>query len=135
MQKESPDILIPCPICGSHPYYFTEELEDADEMSEDPVPEWRYLEWIECDTCGIGTKIYTEKGKAAQVWNCRASRGKSEIVTCSECRYASITHDGQCKYCSFWDNMYDQSQKLYLSGAFFCAAAERRQEEDPVAFE
>jgi hypothetical protein len=44
----------------------------------------------------------------------------TDVVHCFECRYASMTGDGECKYCGFWQE--DGGEALYLDGNFYCAA-------------
>ena len=46
------------------------------------------------------------------------------VVRCSECKYAYMTYDGECKYCDFWQE--DGGDALYLDKGFYCAAGERR---------
>ena len=46
------------------------------------------------------------------------------VVRCSECKYAHMTYDGECKYCDFWQE--DGGDALYLDKGFYCAAGERR---------
>lgn len=48
------------------------------------------------------------------------------IVRCKDCRYAENTVTGECKYCAYWEDMFQTSNKLYLRADFFCAAGERR---------
>lgn len=45
-----------------------------------------------------------------------------DIVHCKECKYATMTMDGECKYCDVWF----PDEKLYLSGDYFCGDGERR---------
>lgn len=44
----------------------------------------------------------------------------TDVVHCFECRHASMTGDGECKYCGFWQE--DGGEALYLDGNFYCAA-------------
>ena len=46
-----------------------------------------------------------------------------EIIRCKDCKYATMTAIGQCKYCDVW--FPDEAE--YMSGDHFCASAERRQ--------
>lgn len=46
------------------------------------------------------------------------------VVRCSECKYAHMTYDGECKYCDFWQE--EGGDALYLDKGFYCAAGERR---------
>lgn len=53
-----------------------------------------------------------------------------EVVRCKDCKYASLTYDGECKYCQRWKEKYDgESISLYLDGDFYCAFGERREDE------
>ena len=53
-----------------------------------------------------------------------------EIVRCRDCRHATITVNGKCKYCEmFWSpdtDGYGADSQLYLPGEFFCAFGERK---------
>jgi len=51
------------------------------------------------------------------------------VVRCKDCKYASMTYDGECKYCQRWKEKYDgESVSLYLDGDFYCAFGERRED-------
>lgn len=51
------------------------------------------------------------------------------VVRCKDCKYASLTYDGECKYCQRWKEKYDgESVSLYLDGDFYCAWGERRED-------
>lgn len=50
-----------------------------------------------------------------------------EVVRCKDCKHATLTYQGECKYCDFWQE--EGGDSLYLDGDFFCAAGERRDEE------
>lgn len=51
-----------------------------------------------------------------------------ELVMCKNCKYAHMTYGGECKYCDFWQE--DGGDALYLDGDFFCAAGERRDDNE-----
>ena len=51
-------------------------------------------------------------------------KAQEPVVRCSECKYAHMTYDGECKYCDFWQE--DGGDALYLDKGFYCAAGERR---------
>lgn len=52
-----------------------------------------------------------------------------EVVRCKDCKHASLTYDGECKYCQRWKEKYDgESVSLYLDGDFYCAWGERRED-------
>ena len=49
-----------------------------------------------------------------------------EIVRCKDCKYAHLTHDGDCKYC---DKITDDDGipiERYHPGDWFCADGERK---------
>jgi len=48
-----------------------------------------------------------------------------DIVRCSECKYAHMTYDGECKYCDQWP----LEDSLYLDGDSFCSYGERKDNE------
>lgn len=50
-----------------------------------------------------------------------------EVVRCKNCKHASMTIGGQCKYCSFWSEMFDANEQLYLDGDDFCSNGERKE--------
>lgn len=53
-----------------------------------------------------------------------------EVVRCKDCKHASLTYDGECKYCQRWKEKYDgESVSLYLDGDFYCAFGERREDD------
>lgn len=45
-----------------------------------------------------------------------------EIIHCKECKFATMTVNGECKYCDIWF----PDEKTYMDGDYFCASAERR---------
>lgn len=52
-----------------------------------------------------------------------------EVVRCKGCKSASLTYDGECKYCQRWKEKYDgESVSLYLDGDFYCAFGERKED-------
>ena len=51
------------------------------------------------------------------------------VVRCKVCRFASLTYDGECKYCQRWKEKHDgESVSLYLDGDFYCAWGERKED-------
>ena len=49
------------------------------------------------------------------------------VVRCRDCKYAMMTYSGECKYCKMW--MQDGvDEALYLDRDFYCAFAERKEE-------
>ena len=52
-----------------------------------------------------------------------------EVVRCKNCKHASMTIGGQCKYCSFWSEMFDADEQLYLDGTDFCSNGKRKENE------
>lgn len=53
-----------------------------------------------------------------------------EIIRCRVCKYATITVNGECKYCAKFtahdEDGYGADSRLYLPGDFFCAWGERK---------
>ena len=47
----------------------------------------------------------------------------SQVICCRDCKYSHITASGECKYCDIWF----PDEKTYVSGDFFCAYGERRE--------
>ena len=52
-----------------------------------------------------------------------------DVVLCTECKYAHLTTDENCKYCDKWmdDMMY---YELYLPKGFYCAFGERKENDE-----
>ena len=48
------------------------------------------------------------------------------IVRCKDCKHSVMTIKGECKYCRAWDATC--TNKLYLSGDFYCGFGERRED-------
>ena len=44
------------------------------------------------------------------------------ITRCKDCKFAHMTHNGECKYCDIWF----PDEKNYLNGNYYCASAERK---------
>lgn len=69
------------------------------------------------------TYLYTETSEGRWVDRDR------EVVTCSHCKYATMTEHGECKYCEkFWaagDDGFGADPQVYLPGDFFCKFGER----------
>lgn len=57
------------------------------------------------------------------------AKAKGEIIRCKDCKYSHLTYSGKCKYCDQWVDEDGFSEKLYLDGDFYCAYAERREDE------
>jgi len=47
------------------------------------------------------------------------------VIRCKECKFAYMTYDGECKYCDIWL----EEGEMYLDGDFYCAFAERKEDE------
>ena len=55
-----------------------------------------------------------------------------ELIRCRDCKHAVLTHDDEVKYCKLWQGDEDGTyggDPLYLDGDFYCASAERRDEQ------
>ena len=59
-------------------------------------------------------------------------RELTEIVRCRDCKHATVTVNGYCKYCEMFclpdTDGYGADPQVYLPGDFFCAWGERRSE-------
>ena len=51
-----------------------------------------------------------------------------EIIRCRDCKYAHLTHSGDCKYCDNWLDDDDFHLTLHLDGDFYCGYAEPKEE-------
>lgn len=45
------------------------------------------------------------------------------VVRCKDCKYATMTVNGECKYCDIWF----PDEKTYIDGDYFCASGERKE--------
>ncbi len=102
-------------------------LIDADRLNV-------YKAWVEVKT-DDDTVIYSGKRKIvfADDITDAPTVDAVEVVRCKDCKYASLTYDGECKYCQRWKEKYDgESVSLYLDGDFYCAFGERREDERTV---
>ena len=55
------------------------------------------------------------------------------VVRCRDCKFASMTYDGECKYCECFgskDEYGELDPELYLPGDFYCAFGERKEKDD-----
>lgn len=55
------------------------------------------------------------------------------VVRCRDCKFASTTYDGECKYCACFgskDEYGELDPELYLPGDFFCAFGVRKEVDD-----
>ena len=50
----------------------------------------------------------------------------ADLVRCKDCKFSHMTYDGECKYCDMWS---DSGMTFYLDGDFYCAFAERREDD------
>ena len=66
---------------------------------------------------------YLIQMKRGQLLEKIAQLEKETIIRCNECKYAHMTANGECKYCDIWS----PDEKVYLSGDYFCASAERKE--------
>lgn len=73
---------------------------------------------------------------ADTIWELRCKLGDLvdvELVRCMDCRHATITVNGKCKYCEmFWlpdEDGYGAISQVYLPGDFYCGFGERRGED------
>lgn len=106
-----------CDRCGKHEQYNGVMcgacyLDDAISIVDDIPPV------VDTDLSGSSFRLY----RAAY------DRGKQDamakIVHCKECKYATMTMDGECKYCDIWF----PDEPVYTEGDYFCASGERREE-------
>lgn len=49
-----------------------------------------------------------------------------EIIHCKDCKFSTMTYEGEVKYCEVWS----PDDKIYMDGDNFCSCAERRGEQD-----
>lgn len=49
-----------------------------------------------------------------------------EVVRCRDCKYATMTYDGLCKYCE----IHSPNEAAYYDGDFYCAYGERSENND-----
>ena len=52
-----------------------------------------------------------------------------EIIRCKDCKFASLTYDGDCKYCQYLAGEFDLIDAVYFDGNDYCSHAERRTDE------
>lgn len=58
------------------------------------------------------------------------------VVRCRDCKFASMTYDGECKYCACFgskDEYGELDPELYLPSDFFCAFGVRKEVDDAVS--
>lgn len=79
--------------------------------------------------CDESTESYANGLTDAYNLICQLPSAQPEIIMCKECRFAHLTHDGDCKYCDKWTDEFGIPEELYLDGDFFCGYAERRIDE------
>ena len=49
-----------------------------------------------------------------------------KVVRCKDCRYAKMTYDGTCKYCTYLADNFGINDAVYFAGDDYCSHAERR---------
>ena len=49
-----------------------------------------------------------------------------EIIRCKDCRFATLTYDGDCKYCQYLEGEFGLTDAVYFDGNDYCSHAERR---------
>lgn len=49
-----------------------------------------------------------------------------EIIRCKDCRFATLTYDGDCKYCQYLEGEFGLTDSVYFDGNDYCSHAERR---------
>ena len=52
-----------------------------------------------------------------------------EIIRCKDCRFATLTYDGDCKYCQYLEGEFGLTDAVYFDGNDYCSHAERRTDE------
>ena len=52
-----------------------------------------------------------------------------EIIRCKDCRFATLTYDGDCKYCQYLEGEFGLTDAVYFDGNDYCSHAERRTNE------
>lgn len=48
------------------------------------------------------------------------------VVRCKDCKYATMTINGECKYCEQYADEDGYCEKLYFSGDYYCGSGERK---------
>ena len=70
----------------------------------------------------------------AEAWHIRQVIGdikslpsaQPEIIRCKDCRFATLTYDGDCKYCQYLEGEFGLTDAVYFDGNDYCSHAERR---------
>ena len=52
-----------------------------------------------------------------------------DIIRCKDCRFATLTYDGDCKYCQYLEGEFGLTDAVYFDGNDYCSHAERRTNE------
>ena len=50
---------------------------------------------------------------------------KGDLIRCRDCKYATNTYYGECKYCDMWKDADGYVLELNVSEDFYCGFAER----------
>ena len=104
-----------------------EECDKFEKMREGIV----YAQGLRCAIPILDTMPAVDidlSGYSDRLWKGAHERGKQDamakIVRCKECKYATMTTDGECKYCDIWF----PDEPVYTEGDYFCASGERKEE-------
>lgn len=120
--------LKPCPFCGGKAALRMSWMEDGHR--------YRAVECVECGATTPGN--YSEVGdQSAWDWNARTPEQAvavtlgEPIITCRDCRHATISTTGVCKYCEMFvlpdEDGYGADPQVNLPLDFFCGFAERKE--------
>lgn len=99
-------------------------LIDADKLKQD------HFMGDECETCinDVGRcqnwHVYTKMDFCGWIDDA-LTVDAVPVVRCKDCKYAHMTHGGECKYCDVWE----AEGEMYLDGDFYCAFGERREDD------
>lgn len=84
------------------------------------------------DMHGRSEQFYEIMGEIAEVLSSAPTIDAVPVVRCRECENATMTVNGELKYCKFWQP--DGGDALYLPGDFFCGEGKRMdaEKEEPT---
>lgn len=82
--------------------------------------------WVDTDEYALGARNQYDTMKSTIE---TLDSAQTDIVTCKDCKFSTMSVDGFCKYCKRLADDFDVTHALYLDGDFFCACAERKTDE------
>lgn len=101
---------------------------ERENRMDDLISRQRTLKALKDNVIEMGGDDFTEKGVHENDIDAIINKlpsAQPEIIRCKDCRYAKMTHTGECKYCTYLADNFGIDDAVYFEGNDYCSHAER----------